>query len=94
MKTVVWSKLANHRVTEIARMVSEYAGEQSAIRYVSEFNRLVDLAAANPEMGKIGVVPDTRELFPIGGKYRIVYRISGDFLRVLTVKSTRQSHHS
>lgn len=92
MKTVVWSELANQRVAEIADMVAEYAGEQSAIRYISEFHRLVDLAASNPEMGKIGVVSDTRELFPIGGKYRIVYRVTGDILRVLTVKSTRQLH--
>lgn len=38
MKAVVWSSLANLRVAEIAEMVAEYAGEHSAIHYISEFN--------------------------------------------------------
>lgn len=92
MKTVVWSEWANNRVAQIAENVAEYAGVQSAVRYISEFNRLVDLAAYNPLMGKIGVVPNTRELYPINGKYRIVYRISGNELRVLTVKTSNQLH--
>lgn len=94
MKTVIWSDFANRRVEEIAEMVTEYTGESSAVRYISEFNRLVDLAAANPKMGKIGVVPQTRELYPINGKYRIVYKIEGDVLRVLTVKSAKQLHNT
>lgn len=92
MKAVVWSELANQRVAEIAEMVAEYAGEASAVRYITEFNRVVDLAAFNPRMGKRGIVPNTHELLPIGGKYRIVYEISGDKIHVLTVKSTNQLH--
>ena len=92
MKKVVWSEWANNRVAEIAEMVAEYVGEQSAVRYISEFNRLIDLAAYNPLMGKIGVVPNTRELYPINGNYRIVYRIVGDELRILTVKASQQLH--
>ncbi len=92
MKKVVWSEWANNRVAEIAEMVAEYVGEQSAVSYISEFNRLIDLAAYNPLMGKIGVVPNTRELYPINGKYRIVYRIVGDELRILTVKASQQLH--
>lgn len=89
---VVWSSLANLRVAEIAEMVAEYAGEHSAIRYIAEFNKVVDLAACNPEMGKIGIIPNTRELYPVNGKYRIVYEISGETLYILTVKSTKQLH--
>lgn len=92
MITVVWSDLANIHVAEIVEMVAEYAGERSATRYASEFHRLVDLAAFNPKMGKIGIIPDTRELYPINGKYRIVYRVSDEVLYVLAVKASQQLH--
>lgn len=59
---------------------------------MSEFDRVLDLAAANPKMGKIGIVPHTRELYPVKHKYRIVYEIQQDTIFVLTVKNCRQLH--
>lgn len=93
MKNVFWTDTALHNVAEIAAMVFEYAGENSAAHYVSEFHRLVDLAASNPKMGKPGLA-DTRELYPINGKYRIVYEVVGDDLNVLTVKPSRMLHET
>lgn len=91
MKNVVWTARARSDVDAIAAAVYEYAGESSAVRYVSEFNRLVELAAFNPFMGKIGLA-ETRELYPINGKYRIVYDVQGDNLVILTVKPSLMLH--
>lgn len=93
MKNVVWSARASRNVADIAAMVFDYAGEHSAARYVAEFNRLVDLAAANPNMGKIGLA-NTRELYPLNGKYRIVYEVAGDDLNVLAVKPSQMLHET
>lgn len=89
---VIWSDKAIVELEEILLMVAEYAGLASSERYQSEFERLVALAADNPNMGKLGVIEQTRELYPMNGKYRVVYEISGNVLYVLSVKSTRQFH--
>lgn len=89
---VVWSEEAVTELGEILLMVAEYAGFRSSDRYLSEFERLVSLAAENPKMGRIGIVPQTRELYPINGKYRIVYEIVGDTMHILTVKASKQLH--
>lgn len=89
---IVWSDEAITQLEEILLMVAEYAGLSSSEHYLSEFERLVALAADNPRMGKIGVIPQTRELYPLNGKYRIVYEIADDMLHVLTVKASKQLH--
>lgn len=92
MLNILWSERALRRRIEIYVAVAEYADVQSADYYMSEFDRVLDLAAANPKMGKIGIVPHTRELYPVKHKYRIVYEIQQDTIFVLTVKSCRQLH--
>ena len=85
MKNVIWTERAKNDV-------AAYAGENSAVRYVREFGRLADLAAAHPNMGKPGLA-QTRELYPIEGKYRLVYEIRDTDLVVLTVKPVKMLHH-
>jgi plasmid stabilization system protein ParE len=89
---VIWSDEATAELWEILIMVAEYAGLASSEHYQSEFEQLVALAADNPRMGSIGIIPKTRELYPINGKYRIVYEIVGDVLHVLTVKASKRRH--
>lgn len=60
---ITWSAEAIGELREILLMVAEYAGFGSAERYQLEFERLVALAAENPQMGKIGIIPQTRELY-------------------------------
>ncbi|MDO5058629.1 MAG: type II toxin-antitoxin system RelE/ParE family toxin [Neisseria sp.] len=89
---IQWSERAIDEATEILTMVAEYAGFASTERYQAEFDRLISLAAENPQMGKTGIIKNTRELYPINGKYRVVYEIENNALRILTVKSTRKLH--
>ncbi|XXQ68703.1 type II toxin-antitoxin system RelE/ParE family toxin [Neisseriaceae bacterium B1] len=74
-------------------MIEEYAGQASSERYYQEFNRVIELAAANPYMGRAGIVANTRELHPIQGKYRIVYQLDDKYLYILMIKSTKQLHN-
>lgn len=82
---VVWSNQAIDDLREILLQVAEYAGLASAEKYHSEFERLLSIAAENPRMGKIGIVAHTRELYPLNGKYRLVYRIAENTIEVATV---------
>ncbi|MCP1660520.1 plasmid stabilization system protein ParE [Neisseria perflava] len=76
----------------ILSQVADFSGVASAEKYLNEFERLIELAAANPRMGKTGLIPNTCELFPIHGKYRIVYEIQDDIFWIVALKSTRQLH--
>lgn len=89
---IVWTHLALSQFQHILSMVADYASTASAQRYALEFERLITLAQANPQMGKKGIIPNTRELYPINGKYRIVYRVMEERFIVLTIKSTKQRH--
>ena len=90
----MWSETALRRRIEIYVAIAEYASLNSAEYYMSEFDRVLNLAATNPKMGKPGIVPNTRELYPVKHKYRIVYEIQNDTLFVLTVKSCRELHRT
>jgi len=48
--------------------------------------RLVDF----PESGRIGQIPDTREIVVAGLPYLVVYRVSGDTVEILRVLHTSQ----
>lgn len=89
---IKWSAEAADNLAAVLDRVADFSGAQSAIKYLDEFDRLLGIAADNPHMGKPGLIPNTRELFPIHGKYRIVYETQNDTLLVLSVKSTRQLH--
>lgn len=89
---IIWSDEALEQLRNILLMVAEYAGFASSDRYLSEFERIVELASQHPKMGRIGIAPRTRELFPINGKYRIIYEVQEDTLYVLGIKSTKQHH--
>ena len=94
MLNILWSETALRRRIEIYVSIAEYASLKSAEYYMAEFDRVLDLAATNPQMGKPGIVPNTRELYPVKHKYRIVYEIQNDTLFVLTVKSCRELHRT
>nr|WP_176703077.1 type II toxin-antitoxin system RelE/ParE family toxin [Neisseria lactamica] len=74
---IIWSDEATAELWEILMMVAEYAGLASSERYQSEFERLVALAADNPRMGSIGIIPKTRELYPINGQIPHCLRDNG-----------------
>ncbi|WP_187000246.1 type II toxin-antitoxin system RelE/ParE family toxin [Neisseria musculi] len=61
----------------------DFAGMYSAQKAFQEIERLLDLAASQPYMGKPGMIENTRELYPL--RYRIVYTVSEKHLTVVAV---------
>ena len=83
---VTWSREAGENLAEIEEFIARDSLER-AVRFV---DALIDLVEAvlpdNPRSGRVVPEtnnPDIRELIYRG--YRIVYRLRGDLLEILTV---------
>lgn len=59
----------------------------TAQRIDTEFASTVDELAEYPELGRPGLVPGTRELFPVPN-YRIVYELNDDEIWILAIVHT------
>jgi toxin ParE1/3/4 len=57
------------------------AAERTIARILQSIRFLKDF----PRLGRVGLLPDTRELSIIGLPYRAVYRIEGDTVLVATI---------
>ncbi|MGC3873460.1 type II toxin-antitoxin system RelE/ParE family toxin [Halomonas sp. GXIMD04776] len=62
----------------------------AARRMMAEVNQAVSLLADQPEMGRAGRVPGTRELLLPRYSLLVPYRVAGSELQVLRVFHTRQ----
>jgi toxin ParE1/3/4 len=87
---IFWSPLAVERVSEIAEYIAE-DNPSAAERWVDTVFKKVEELKAFPERGR--VVPEidnktVREL--LYGNYRIIYRLEGKRLSVLTVRHGKQ----
>lgn len=59
----------------------------AAIRVDAELGDGASTLADHPEFGRPGLIPGTRELFPIHD-YRIVYELSGEEVQILAIVHT------
>lgn len=80
---IEWTDKAVQQRKQLLAGRRDYAGAASARKAYAEIKRLLDLAAAQPQMGKPGIVNGTRELFPM--RYRVVYTVSEKYLTVIAV---------
>jgi toxin ParE1/3/4 len=82
---VIWTERAREDLVEIFRYIAQ-DNRQAAARWVGRLIERAESAAGAPLGGR--VVPevqrdDVREVFL--KSYRVIYRVAGDDLRVLTV---------
>jgi len=87
---VIWSPLAIERIEEIFDFIS-YDKPSAANKWIDYIFDKIDLLKSNPEMGPLVPeieAPSIREL--ILGNYRIIYRCTGDIIRILTGRNCRQ----
>ncbi|ATD64625.1 type II toxin-antitoxin system RelE/ParE family toxin [Neisseria weixii] len=68
-----WSERAVEQLDKLLEARKDFAGTVSAQKAFWEIERLLELAATQPKMGKPGTVKDTRELYPL--RYRLIYQI-------------------
>ncbi len=82
---IIWTQEALERLTGIGDYISKDSPER-AVGFVDQLIQHVELLADTPRAGRIVPEishPDIREL--VFKKYRIVYRVKGEFVEILTV---------
>lgn len=78
---VVWTQSAQHDREAIWDYLIEI-NPQAAIKMDDLFEQAVAHLAAQPMMGKVGLLPNTREWLP-HSNYRLVYQIMDDTIYIL-----------
>ncbi|WP_051940393.1 type II toxin-antitoxin system RelE/ParE family toxin [Stenoxybacter acetivorans] len=94
MTRLLWTAEAVQDMVRIHTQLAEYTGLASAERHLVAFRRSADLAQAHPLIGKQGLVKNTRELYPINKKYRMVYVFDedADTVSIITVLHGKQQY--
>lgn len=85
-----WLRKALRNLDDMATWIAE-DDPAAARRMVSEVRQAVSLLADQPEMGRSGRVPGTRELLLPRYSLLVPYRVVGAELQVLRVFHTRQA---
>jgi len=81
---IVWSALARTRLREIRAYVARdkpEAAERLALRIVA----VVEALRNHPYLGRVGAVPEIRELVIGGTPYIILYRVQGQRVIISTI---------
>ncbi|MDR2000035.1 MAG: type II toxin-antitoxin system RelE/ParE family toxin [Zoogloeaceae bacterium] len=83
---VLWSTQAKRQRRAVWNYIA--ADNPRAANHMDElFEAAANRLAVHPKMGKIGEIPDTRELIP-HKSYRMVYRITEDTIWIVTLIHT------
>jgi toxin ParE1/3/4 len=82
---LLWTELA---LADLAAL-HEYISADDAVAADQMLNRIVSLAETQlsrmPDSGRLGRVPNTRELVVTGSPYFLPYRIAGETIQILRV---------
>jgi toxin ParE1/3/4 len=81
---VRWTRRAIRSLEALAGYIAQDR-PSAAARMVERIRDTVDHLAENPELGRVGRVPGTRELIVGGTPFIIPYRIRGDFVELITI---------
>jgi toxin ParE1/3/4 len=81
---VVWSSSAVAQLAEIRAFI-ELDKPEAALAVARRIVVAPDRLAINPNMGRPGRVPETRELVIAGTPYILHYKINGERLKILAI---------
>ncbi len=84
---VRWLRRALRNLDEEAEYIAR-DDPYAAARIVRRIVTAVDQLGSHPASGRIGRVPDTRELVVTGTPYIVPYRVRGDAVEILRVFHT------
>ena len=85
----VWSPRATRHLVRLREYIQKNSGRNAA-SVASQILDAVDLLRMQPEMGRPGRVPGTRELVVTGTPYVIPYRVRHERLELLATFHGRQ----
>ncbi len=88
---VRWSRLAEEDMQALRAYISEHdpvAAQKMAQTIVSNVNKLLP---GNPELGRPGRVPGTRELVIAQTPFIVPYRVRGQIIQILRVYHAARS---
>ncbi|KAE9528399.1 type II toxin-antitoxin system RelE/ParE family toxin [Testudinibacter aquarius] len=88
MLELEYSDIANNDLENIMANITEFVGLQSAINVLGDIQKSMELLQMTPEMGVVGAILGTREIYPRG--YRVVYRITAKKILIVTIVHCRQ----
>jgi len=78
---VVWSQRSIRNLTALRKYIAKNS-EQNAALVAERILRSVDILATQPEMGRPGRLPRTRELVVVDTPFVIPYRVRGERLEI------------
>lgn len=81
---VVWTALALRELEAIGDYIAR-DNPSAAVRTVTRVFDRVDALADQPESGRIGRIPGTRELVIIGTPFIVPYRMRDEQIEILSV---------
>ena len=82
-------RLAEQHLLDAPGCYRREAGAGVALRFLAEFERIVDLLVSEPGIGTL--TAGGRQAFPLAGfPYSVIYRQLGDEIRVLVVRHQRR----
>lgn len=80
---------ADRELTEGALYYAKQAGSEVALAFISEYERVVTLVCANPQIG--AVWRNGRRRFPVRKfPYSVVYYLRGDEVRIVALAHHRR----
>jgi toxin ParE1/3/4 len=84
---VFWSPRA---ATDLDNLVAFIAGDKpdAAARVADRIYSLVGSLASTPLMGRVGILPETRELIIAPWPYIAIYKVVGDNVRIIRIRHT------
>lgn len=86
---VLWTRRALRRLDEIFVYITA-ENPRAAHRVIQTLKVRTDTLRDSPAMGRIGRVPNTRELIISDLPYIIIYQIVGVHIEILTIVHTAQ----
>jgi|HubBroStandDraft_6_1064221.scaffolds.fasta_scaffold5063180_1 toxin ParE1/3/4 len=87
---VVWSARAVSDLQSISNYIEEATGLQSANRISRNVYKAAQSLKSLPGRGRLGRIPDTRELLVSNLPYRIIYRLFDERVLILNIVHAKQ----
>ena len=88
MLNIIYTENALENIDQIVFNITEFVSVYSAIDMIDDIKKSIDLLAYAPEMGAMGDIEGTREIYP--RSYRVVYSVIDNTIYIQTIIHCRR----